>query len=564
MRIFDGHIHLHNTWPDPEGFLKQMDRAGVRGGCVFSNIPKIPGDHRGTHFEEGTDFDTRIRELQAWTQGHEDRLFPVLWIHPDEENILENLDRAVEAGVCAFKIICNNFYVYEEKCMVLLRRIAELGKPVLFHSGILWDGGESSKYNRPLNWEPLISIPGLRFSLGHCSWPWIDECVALYGKFLNGLSRRNAAEMFFDITPGTPRIYRKELLTKLYRIGYDMGDNIFFGTDSSEKYRTEWVSSWLETDREILLELGVSRENMQKLYQDNLLRFLGKTGEKSAHTVPQEDEIQDWSPVDPETKTVIRKWYDKLGFPRIYHGEFQQALDRIPVSDALTPENYDWDCQDGQRNLLSVLYLCEGLAAEYEKRGIPEEILLDTLKDIVRWTEVWSALKGQLYLGELCWLRVHMGFRIFQLGRLQFCMGRAHQDMPGAGVKKGDPVLELHIPNTGSLDPEACDRSIRMALDFFPRHFPEFKWEVFTCHSWLLDDTLEQLLPKESNILKFQRRFVPVYREPSDAVLGYVFSWRTTRSQVKNAYCGSSLAKAVRDHVRGGGSFYETLGYFEK
>ena len=28
--------------------------------------------------------------------------------------------------------------------------------------------------------------------------------------------------MFFDITPGTPAIYRRELLTKLYRVGYSL------------------------------------------------------------------------------------------------------------------------------------------------------------------------------------------------------------------------------------------------------------------------------------------------------------------------------------------------------
>ncbi len=564
MRIFDGHIHLHNTPPNPEGFLAQMDRAGIWGGCVFSNIPKIPGNHTGTHFEEGTDFDTRIRELQAWTRGYEDRLFPVLWIHPDEENILENLDRAVEAGVCAFKIICNNFYVYEEKCMRLLRRIAQLGKPVFFHSGILWDGGNSSAYNRPLHWESLISIPGLRFSLGHCSWPWIDECVALYGKFLNGLSRKDSAEMFFDITPGTPRIYRKELLTKLYTIGYDMGDNIFFGTDSSEKYLTEWVKSWLKTDGEILTELGVSKKYRQKLYHDNLLRFLVKTDVRRSHVLPQEDQVQGWSPVNPETKAVIRKWYDRLGFPKLYRRQFLSALDRIPISDTLTPENFDWAGTDGQRNLLSILYMCEGLAQRYQELGIPEEILLDTLGDIGRWLEVWSDIKGEMYLGELCWLQWHFRMKLFKLGRLQFLRGFAKQDIPEAGVSQGDPVMEIHIPNEGPLVPEACDASILQALEFFPKFYPEHTFSVFTCHSWLLDDTLKTLLPEGSNILRFQNRFIPVARHCGDDLLGFVFGWQTTRGQVKYRPAETGLEKAIKAHIRKNGLFYTVLGYISK
>lgn len=565
MQIFDGHIHALHTRPEPERLLAQMAQVGISGGCVFSNAPRIPGDMEGTLFGEGTDFETRMEELRGWTEGYEDRLFPILWVHPDEENVMEKLDMAVQAGVCGFKMICNNFYVYEEKCMRLLRRMAQLGKPVIFHSGILWDGGVSSKYNRPLYWEALRDIPGLRFSLAHCSWPWIDECVALYGKFLNAHIRGNSAEMFFDITPGTPRIYRQELLTKLYTIGYDVGGNILYGTDSyTYNYPQGWVSSWLETDEEILLELGISKENQQRLYHDNLMRFLGKTGQAQVHMVPKQDEIQDWSGINPETKIVIREWYQKLGFPKIYDGEFETALERIPISDALTPENFSWKGRDGQRNLLSVLYLCKGLAAEYERQGIPEKILLDTLGDIVRWTETWSALKGELYLGELKWLQFHMKGRLFQLGRLQFCMGCAHQDIPDAGVKKGDPVLEIHIPDTGTLDPEECKHSVAMAREFFPRYFPDFAWKVFTCHSWLLDDTLEELLLENSHILWFQRQFTAVSREQSDAILGYVFPWRTTRSQVRHYAASTSLARGVKQRVRENGAFYEVLGYFKR
>ena len=226
MQIFDMHIHAEDTPADPAGLLANLAKAGIYGACVFSHCPEefILG-------KPGIPFEARMAELKAWTQGYEDRLFPVLWIHPYEKDIFDKIRIAAEAGVAAFKIICNDFFIYEEQPMAVLRAIAAAGKPVFFHSGILWDGQVSSAYNRPLNWEALLKIEGLRFSMGHCSWPWIDECVAMYGKFLNALSMGHAAEMFFDITPGTPEIYRRELLTKLYTLGYDVGDNVMFGTD---------------------------------------------------------------------------------------------------------------------------------------------------------------------------------------------------------------------------------------------------------------------------------------------------------------------------------------------
>lgn len=290
MNVFDIHMHANNTNPEPEKLLREMEEAGAYGGCVFSNWPDRADSKIGTSFDE------RLNEVIGWTKGYEDRLFPIMWIHPYEDNIIENIHKAVDAGICGFKIICTDFYVYEEQSLNVLREIAKLNKPVFFHTGILWDGKVSSNYNRPLNWEALLDIKGLRFSMGHCSWPWIDECIAMYGKFLNALiSRDDTAEMFFDTTPGTPEIYREELLTKLFTIGYDVGHNIMFGSDCSvDDYKPGWVSKWLETDGEIMDKLKVRKDIREDFYYNNLLRFLGKTEIKIEHKSPSADDANAW------------------------------------------------------------------------------------------------------------------------------------------------------------------------------------------------------------------------------------------------------------------------------
>lgn len=559
MNIIDMHIHANNTKPDPEGMLQEFDKLGISCGCVFSNCPDTANKWIGTSYEE------RLEEVLGWARGHEDRIFPVLWIHPYEENIIEKVHEAVDRGICAFKIICTDFFVYEEQCLKVLREIASLNKPVFFHSGILWDGMDSSKYNRPLNWEALVTIEGLRFSMGHCSWPWIDECVALYGKFLNSLTVRNTAEMFFDITPGTPEIYREELFRKLYNIGYDVGHNIMFGTDSSaECYKEEWAGKWLSIDGKILDKLGISKENRENLYRENILRFLGKSDLKVEHVSPVPDNAGTWSAQNPEVKEIIAKWYETLKFPHVYDKEFRRALAEIPVSDAITLERYDSDCLDGRRNLLSFLYLCEEVRKGYEKKGIPEEIMLDTLNDLVIWTEEWSNVKGTLYLGELDWIKRHMSMNLFRLGRLQFAMGKAEHDIPKFGVKKGESVLEVHIPENGSFTPEECEASFEKAKKFFATYYPEFEYKCFTCHSWLLDPTLKEFLSPESNIIKFQDRFTRVHDDVSEAILRYVFQWNTTSVNLKQAVAASSFAAKIKKAVMSGKTFYETFGAIEK
>lgn len=276
MKIFDMHIHCNRRPPNGAELIANMEEAGVYGGCVFSTHPVEAGDSEG----KGMSFEERLAEVKAWCQGYENRLFPVLWIHPDEEGIEETIDRAVEEGIAAFKVICTDFYANEDRCMRLWQRIADHNKPIFFHSGILWIGTPSSKYNRPVYWEDLMNVKGLRFSMGHCSWPWTDECIALYGELRYAASLRPAAEMFFDLTPGTPPIYRKDLLTKLFTVdyGYDTTKNILFGTDcSAHHYRSESTRRKLTLDGSIMDELGIDEAVRKQIYETNLMRFLGKS-----------------------------------------------------------------------------------------------------------------------------------------------------------------------------------------------------------------------------------------------------------------------------------------------
>lgn len=564
MPIYDMHIHCKKTAPEPEKLLCEMEKAGIYGGCVFSAPPAVQSidpDYLGG----GATFEERLNELMGWCEPSDGRLFPVMWVHPYEEGILENAERAVKEGVRAFKLICGNYYVYDEKCMALLRKIASLNVPVIFHTGILWDGNVSSSYNRPVNWEALIEIEGLRFSMGHCSWPWIDECIALYGKFLNAKTQGRNVEMFFDITPGTPEIYRRELLSKLYTVGYNVGDNILFGLDSFAcSYSSAWAKKWLSVDGKLLDELGVSKKYREKLYCGNLMRFLGLTKEDVMINAPVTDNSNAWSPVEPSVKEVIRYWYSRLSFPKEYNGVFEELLSRIKVSDAITVEGYDVFCPDGERNLLSYLYLCSEAAEKCRERGIPEEVITDTLSDIVIWTKNWSAVKGHLCLFELGWLKRHLSGKLFRLGRLQFCMDGAERDIPSYGIKKGDNVMEIHIPAGQSLTDEAVRDSIERAKEFFAKYFPEYKYSVFTCHSWLLDDDLKEYLPEDSGIIRFGNMFDKVASDDSNAIVRYLFPWDTTVLNIGHRHPVSSLAKKVQRAVTGGKTFHETLGVIRK
>lgn len=286
--ILDGHIHILADDPgDREAFRHGMASSGMGGGLLIS-LPPASFFHAGRITAAGA----RLDNLWGWLQAAPG-LYPCFWIDPLEDDALAQVSQAAARGVKAFKVICNRYYPGDARALEVFRAITAVQRPILFHSGILWDGAPTAKYNRPGEFEALLEVPGLVFSLAHISWPWCDELIAVYGKFLNALAIRpgGAPEMFVDTTPGTPPIYRREALTKLFTVGYEVGWNVIFGTDCVvHRYHAAWVKEWVARDNAIFAELKLPAAVTDGIYGGNLQRFLGlsATGIRAKPVLPAE------------------------------------------------------------------------------------------------------------------------------------------------------------------------------------------------------------------------------------------------------------------------------------
>ena len=278
MRI-DCHIHTRPDFRymiggkfDQKAFLADLRAANMDGGCIYSlsptSYPEIPAEER-------------MQYALDVCEGC-DTLFPFFWIDPLEKDALQQVDLAVEKGFAAFKMIPTTYRVDCPEAMAVLGKIAETGKPVMFHSGICWDGIQSGENNKPVIYEAMLKIPRLRFCLAHVSWPWYDECIALYGK-MQYAYRKNpetTCEMFIDVTPGTPVPYREEVFRHLL-LSYDMRNKLMFGSDcNTGDYAVEPCLGWQRID-DALYEKYVSgdvEDFKARVYGGNLLRFLGIGG----------------------------------------------------------------------------------------------------------------------------------------------------------------------------------------------------------------------------------------------------------------------------------------------
>lgn len=127
-------------------------------------------------------------------------------------------------------------------------------------------------------------------------------------------------------------------------------------------------------------------------------------------------------------------------------------------------------------------------------------------------------------------------------------------------VRQGDPTLSVHIPANGPLKHEACRDAYVQALEFFPKYFPEFAWKTFWCRSWLLDRQLQDLLPPESNIVRFLQdwRLLPA-PEASDAqTIERAFGW-TVKDPFQEPI-RTSLQRTLIEHMRAGHRWRDAVG----
>jgi hypothetical protein len=74
-------------------------------------------------------------------------------------------------------------------------------------------------------------------------------------------------------------------------------------------------------------------------------------------------------------------------------------------------------------------------------------------------------------------------------------------------LKHGDTILDMHIPRGEKMTLESCHDSLSRAFTFFSEHWSERPFKGAYCHTWFFTPQLQQMLPPESNLVRFQREF---------------------------------------------------------
>ncbi|WNQ08828.1 acyltransferase domain-containing protein [Paenibacillus aurantius] len=127
-------------------------------------------------------------------------------------------------------------------------------------------------------------------------------------------------------------------------------------------------------------------------------------------------------------------------------------------------------------------------------------------------------------------------------------------------LRKGDRVVDVHIPSGSKLSLKECEDAYREAYRFFPRYFPGIPFKAFVCKSWIMDPALSLILPPESNLVKFQRMFKPL-PVIGDERQTYELVFDDPHVELDQFTPVTSLQKAIIRHVKLGNRMRSSAGF---
>jgi hypothetical protein len=143
------------------------------------------------------------------------------------------------------------------------------------------------------------------------------------------------------------------------------------------------------------------------------------------------------------------------------------------------------------------------------------------------------------------------GYRISPLGHATQELVELPFDDWECVLKRGDHVLEMHIPGGGGFTPEKCLESMQRAVEFFPRYFPEQPFVGLGCQSWILNPQIAGIYRPDSNMVLWQQEMY-LYPIGSSGRDGLHFLFATDEIDPATAPRDTSMRRAFLDWIAAG------------
>ena len=194
---------------------------------------------------------------------------------------------------------------------------------------------------------------------------------------------------------------------------------------------------------------------------------------------------------------------------------------------------------DDKHFKLFVIYLetARRVYQTYLKKGIDKAIYLSTMRVLPRYLAEGKSRFGYYIFDVAGFAYKELAMTIFNLGGFEFEL-------------ESFDTINLHIPPRSDIRVDNVLKNIREMKRFVNIYFPEYRKAKFGICSWLLAKKLNDILPQDSNIIKFQQMF-DIRDEFLDNMGYIVFIFKVpTGTPITELKANTTLQKGVLDCLK--------------
>lgn len=221
--------------------IRQCEEAGVEK-CLVTSVATTP--HHAQSINAFISYEVSL---------HPDKFIGFGSLHPESENLLEDIEHLIEIGLKGVKLHpdIQNFKVDDPKVLEIFRLCQEKALPVLLHTGdSRFDNSNPDRVSRVIEKFPGLTIIGAHFG----GWSVWEEAAEKLSKYKN----------FYVDTCSSFFALEKDVAKKI--IDTYGADKVIFGTD---------FPMWNQKDElNYLFSLGLSEKELQNILYNNIIRVL--------------------------------------------------------------------------------------------------------------------------------------------------------------------------------------------------------------------------------------------------------------------------------------------------
>ncbi len=168
---------------------------------------------------------------------------------------------------------------------------------------------------------------------------------------------------------------------------------------------------------------------------------------------------------------------------------------------------------------------------------------------------------------QMIWGSFFMKGYLIQVGRLQYEVGVKNFDKLNQYFKEKSSYIYIHIPRGEDLKECEVEESLQLAEKDIKKYYPELTKEklVYYTQSWLLSPEVKEILPTDSNIMKFQNKFdIIEYEENKSDFLNFVFGKVLGDVNYKDLPEKTKLQKELKKRLQDKKKLHLGLGILKK